>query len=266
MLLHVKVIEATNLPKMSLFSKIRPRVSLFLVGAIKVKKTKANMNSDHPVWNKKFHFEVTRPTQALHLKLFGETKIGNELKDIAKYEISISTLPIDVVVDKWFQMNPTVSCKSVPNLHLQLHYAHPYIQPFSNATGYANPISNQQGYQSAYYPPPLPSIYNQSQYHQPVYQNVQQPPMPTRPRVSTYYQRPYVAPNQPTIYNQNPLINNLPPPAPAPQPANIVNKVNSPKPMYPPPPLSNFQQKIVTPNRGYAAPVISQHQPLPLIR
>ena len=255
MLLHVKIIEATNIPKMGLFSKIRPRVSLFLFFVIKVKKTKANNDSNHPIWNKKFHFNVTRPTQTLHLKLFGEARIGDDITDIAQCEVPLNTLPIDIVVDRWIPMSLMMSSKSKPNLHVQLHYAHPYIQPFVDSAGEL-PLPSQQDYQPAYYPPPLPSIYNQPQYHPPAYQNVQQPTRVTRPCVPAYYPRVYQITQQPSNFC-NPA---------ASQQSNASNKSYYPnKPMYPPPPLSNFHQQKLnpSPNRGYCAvPTVSPHLPM----
>lgn len=150
--LHVKVIEAVNIPKMD----PRGTDAYCVVKAESEKhKTSIMVKNPHPHWSQTFHFKVHDPTN-------GELKIKMKDHDVHKDDkISYIKIPYYTIrpgefIDQWFDMIPYNPGLSGGRLHLYIHMCYADQQPFrkdyaklAKQDKYAKPIYPAQGYAAA---------------------------------------------------------------------------------------------------------------------
>ena len=191
--LHVKVIEATDIAKMDgLFGKSDPYVVLNLDG--QVHKTAVIKNTQHPRWNVAFQFPVTNMNGMLRLLMRDEDVVKDD--DMARLDLSLNAIKFGQVIDQWYPMTPVKHVKKGGQIHLMLHLCDardpPFVQrayaPPQGAPGYYPP----QGAPGFY--PPQPQMYAPNQ---PMYP-------PQAPGMAPMYppQAPgmYPPPGQPQMY------------------------------------------------------------------
>ena len=156
MRLHVRIVEAEDLPKMDVFGSVDPYCQLQVTTVKKVERTKTIRNNKHPIWNEEFHFPIhDLSTDTLYLLLKDYDKVSND-DPISKIQIPIYTLPKSTVIDKWITMIPVKRVKKGGKLRVVLHLGKLNEKPFhpdqtfdENLLGLDNKqqIPNQQ-YQS----------------------------------------------------------------------------------------------------------------------
>lgn len=129
--LHVRVIEATDLPKMDVLGKIDPYCILYSSSSSKKQKTKTIKKNYNPKWNQDFTFPVANlQVDKLHIELFDYDEIGSD-DAVSKMDLPISQFPIGQVVDQWYNMAPVKGVKKGGRLHLNVQVAPANVAPFS---------------------------------------------------------------------------------------------------------------------------------------
>jgi hypothetical protein len=210
--LHVKVVEAEDLPKMDVIGKVDPYCLLQVSGGTPLQRTKVINKNYHPVWNEVFHFDVPSLGERLVILLKDRDK-GSDDDPISKFYIQLDTLVVGDVIDKWFDLIPVPGVKKGGRIRLIIHLANrgdsPFVPKIVNRMppmgmapgpmGMAQPGMAQgyppMGKPGMYQPPPMgqPGMYQQPQ---PGMYQQQPPPMYQQPQPGMYQQP------QPGMYQQ----------------------------------------------------------------
>ncbi|KAH0795226.1 C2 domain containing protein [Histomonas meleagridis] len=128
MLLHVKVIEAKDLPVVDASGSCDGYCAL-RIGDQKA-KTRTIENSLTPKWRNDFHFKVVNfETDILTVELFDHDKVSKDDK-IGYYQIAPKFLSPGIVTDQWYDVCKTMSTSKVPKIHLIIHLAEESDTPF----------------------------------------------------------------------------------------------------------------------------------------
>ena len=144
MRLHVRIVEAENLPKMDVFGTVDPYCQLQLTSTRKVERTKTIRQNKHPVWNEEFHFTVQDlSTDTLYLLLKDYDKVSND-DPISRAQIPLSTLPMSKVEDKWIDMIPLKRVKKGGKLRIVIHLGKMNEKPFHPEQTFDMNIVGQQ--------------------------------------------------------------------------------------------------------------------------
>ena len=177
--LHVRVVEANDIPKMDLITDT-DAYCILRTGS-ETRKTYTCQNCKHPRWNQEFHFNVSSPTVgSLGITMRDEDVFKDD--NISYIDIPYCSLPTGQVIDQWYHMTPFRRVKKGGRLHLVLHMSPAGLPPFvpSNAmmhqTGFMAPVYQSQ---SVYMIPPctpqpaycatVPCIPQQPGYYAPAY-------------------------------------------------------------------------------------------------
>lgn len=238
--LHVRVVEAQDIPKMDIFGKADPYCILQMSSSSSSIKTKVCTNTYTPVWNEEFHFTVVnQSTDSLHI-LMKDRDRGMADDPISKLQIPISTLSVGYVLDKWYSMNPVKGISKGGRLRLVLHLAHHGMTPFQFSQGAAmsntmmqpqqmgsqlmgNPMAgafpgynqyqqnwgNQPMHSNQYPPPPVnqqyaPPMNQQYPQYPPPMMGQQYPQYPQQPPMMGQQYQPYQQPMMGQPYPQYP--------------------------------------------------------------
>ncbi|KAH0787826.1 C2 domain containing protein [Histomonas meleagridis] len=209
MQLHLRVLEATDIAKMDLFSKSDPYVIVRISGSRQERRTNYINNTSHPRWNAEFHFSVNPSVDYLNLLMRDKDAISDD--DMATLNIPLSSFPPGQVIDQWYDMIPCRRVKKGGRIHLVVHVAPNGAQPFTSQPMFQQSMmamqntmfgmgALMQGYAPAYQNPmynarPQPMTYQQPQpmYQQPMVYPQAQPmypqPQPMYPNTNPYYPR-----------------------------------------------------------------------------
>ena len=128
--LHVRVVEAKELPKMDTFGKCDAFAILQLNSSRNIHRTKVIEKTYTPVWNEEFHIpleDVTIDTLTVFLK--DEDK-GSSDDPISLIKIPINQFPLGEVVDKWYSLIPVKGVKKGGQIRLTIHIAPLGATPF----------------------------------------------------------------------------------------------------------------------------------------
>ena len=132
---HVRVVEATDLPKMDLFGKTDAYCILQYANDKNLMKTKVIEKSFKPVWNEEFHFKVKDlATDQLIILMKDEDK-GSSDDPISRLVISLRDLPVGEVIEKWYSCTPVKGVKKGGKLRLTLHIAPEGAVAFQSGQG-----------------------------------------------------------------------------------------------------------------------------------
>lgn len=130
--LHVRVIEANDIPKMDLFGKADPYCILKVSSSRTISKTRVKDKTYTPVWNEDFHFPIKDyTTEQLTITMKDKDLTDDDLISILK--IQLCTLQINKVYDSWYDPVPAKDVKKGGRLHLLLHLAESSVLPFKDA-------------------------------------------------------------------------------------------------------------------------------------
>ena len=128
MQLNIRIIEAKDIAKMDTFGKTDAYCQFGLNNKITY-KTKIIDNCMTPKWNEEFSFPVSNPvSDSFHLIMKDHDIAMHDL--IAVLDISLSSLPIGVVVDHWYPHQPVDKVPKGGLIHLLLHLAVTSAPPF----------------------------------------------------------------------------------------------------------------------------------------
>lgn len=130
MQVHVRVVEAKELPKMDLFGKTDAFALLQYNASRNIQKTKVIQDDYTPVWNEEFHFtaeDLSIDTLTVFLK---DDDNGNSDDPISALKLPMNTFPVGQVVDKWYSLTPVRGVKKGGQIRLTIHVAEPGAAPF----------------------------------------------------------------------------------------------------------------------------------------
>lgn len=128
--LHVRVIEAKELPKMDTFGKCDCFAILQLNTSRNIQKTRVIPGTYTPVWNEDFHFpleDITIDTLTVFLK---DDDKGSSDDPISLIKIPVSQFPAGDVVDKWYSLTPVKGVKKGGQVRLKIQIAPLGAPPF----------------------------------------------------------------------------------------------------------------------------------------
>lgn len=127
--LHVKVMEASDIAKMDVVGYTDAYCVLNLVNGLKVEKTKVIDNNMRPKWNELFSFQIANAdTDILHIHMMDkDLKFDDDMADL---DIHCNELEFGRIYDKWFSMIPVPGVKKGGNLRLRLQLAPEDTEPF----------------------------------------------------------------------------------------------------------------------------------------
>lgn len=118
--LHIKAIEAADVPKMDTAGKSDPFLTFQLSTSSQKWKTKSKKNTVTPVWNEEFHLPITSSlNDELTVKLYDDDDVSKD--DIISSKIfKVREFPVGKVVDQWYSFNPS-KAKSGGKVRLVFH-------------------------------------------------------------------------------------------------------------------------------------------------
>ena len=242
MQLHVRVVEATDVPKMDFFGKADPYCLLQLSSSSTVRKTKVCESTYSPVWNDEFHFPVTnQATDSLHI-LMKDRDRGCADDPISQISIPLATLAQGNVIDKWYDMQPVRGVKKGGRLRLVLHLANTGMTPFQQMQMMPPPMMGRiYQPQVQMYPPQMIRPPPQAPMMAPQMIGCYPPPAyGQQPMMGGYQQQPMIGGYQQPAYGQPQMINGYLPP--------MMGGYPPPPPAYGQPPMmggpviGHFQQ------------------------
>lgn len=200
--LHVRVIEANDIPKMDIITATD--AYCILKTSSETRKTFVVKDSMHPRWNQEFHFVVSAPSVgSLNIVMRDKDVVFDD--NISHLDIQFCALPVGQVIDQWYDMIPFPKVKKGGRLHLLLQMAptgHPPFVPmqmnpmgsmvmqtpiYSQPQGFMNP-GFQSGFIPQMYPQQQQQMYQQNQLY-----NTQQ----------SFYAPQQFYPQQPGFPHQN---------------------------------------------------------------
>ncbi|KAK8871471.1 hypothetical protein M9Y10_007200 [Tritrichomonas musculus] len=156
--LHVRVIEADDIPRMDLN---KTDAYCILQAGSETQNTFAIMNCMHPRWNQDFHFNVTTPTAgSLHIMMRDKDLFKDD--NISYIDIPFCSFPLGQIVDQWYYMTPYHHYRKGGRLHLLVQMGQAGQPPFVPQM----PVYAVQSpvYQYAASPYPAPGYYAQPGY------------------------------------------------------------------------------------------------------
>lgn len=126
MMLHVKVVQIKNLPKVDTTGHCDAYCSLKL--GEQSLKSRMIENSANPLIRQDFHFKVENfTTDKLFIMVYDHDTLSRDDK-LCDFEIFVKDLQAGAVTDKWYNMRPIV--KSNAEIRLMLHFSRQSDQPF----------------------------------------------------------------------------------------------------------------------------------------
>ena len=176
--LHVRVIEANDIPKMDIITDTD--AYCILRSGAETQRTYTILNCKHPRWNQEFHFNISTPT-AGSLNITMRDKDVFKDDNISYIDIPYGSLPPGQVIDQWFSMIPFHRVRKGGRLHLLLHMAPTGQPPFVPSNVVCPPyMTSAYPTQTVYMIPafsPQPSYVGTIPYYpqQPTYVYPQQP-------------------------------------------------------------------------------------------
>ncbi|KAK8842498.1 hypothetical protein M9Y10_026089 [Tritrichomonas musculus] len=131
MILHVRAIEARDLPKMDVIGKVDAYLKFKLSSDLEHKqKTHVIKKNYNPVWNEEFHFKVDpSKNEVLHAELYDWDKVSaNDL--ISTHDFEISSFQPGRVIEIWETFFPAPKVHKPGRVHLVFHLANEGDEPF----------------------------------------------------------------------------------------------------------------------------------------
>lgn len=130
MILHVKCIEAKDVPKMDVIGESDPYLVLKTNKSNQEYKTAYVRDTKNPVWNEKFSIQITSSMdEILTVTMYDKDLMKDDI--ISHCIIQVNQLQIGKITDNWFEM--TSDCKKYPKggtVRLMLHLARHGAEPF----------------------------------------------------------------------------------------------------------------------------------------
>lgn len=119
--LHIKAIEAAEVPKMGTAGKSDPFLSFQLSTSSQKWKTKTKNNTTTPVWNEEFHLPITSNlSDELTVKLSDDDNVSKD-DIISSKTFKVRDFTVGKVIDQWYSFTPSGKAKSGGKVRLLFH-------------------------------------------------------------------------------------------------------------------------------------------------
>ena len=122
--LHLRVIEATDIPRMDL--NATDAYCIINVSG-QQRRTRVIKNSMHPRWNEDFHFDISG-NESLRINMKDEDLVKDD--PMSSLDIHLGSFVKGQVIDQWYDMVPARRVKKGGRIHLVIHIAPRGSQPF----------------------------------------------------------------------------------------------------------------------------------------
>ncbi|KAK8875676.1 Protein Aster-C [Tritrichomonas musculus] len=130
MFLHVRAVEAKDVPIMDYFGKSDPY--LYFQVSTSSQKWKTNYINDtvNPCWKEEFHIPITSDnSDKLHVELYDYDRFTRD-DLISSYDFDVKDFPVGKIIDKWYDFNPAKGVKTGGSVRLMFHLAKHGWEPF----------------------------------------------------------------------------------------------------------------------------------------
>ena len=119
--LHIRAVEAAEVPKMDTCGKSDPYLKFKLSTSSQTWKTKAKKNTATPVWNEEFHLPITsNMSDELTIQLYDDDDVSKD-DIISTMNVSVKSLQIGKVTDQWYTFQPAKGVKTGGKVRLVFH-------------------------------------------------------------------------------------------------------------------------------------------------
>ena len=109
-MLHIKAIEASDIPKMDIIGESDPYLVFKLNSNTNIWKTEFKKNTSTPVWNEEFHLPLSKNFEdQLLIELYDKDLKFDDL--ISTLVINVNYIPKGKVVNSWYNFNPAKGVK-----------------------------------------------------------------------------------------------------------------------------------------------------------
>ena len=120
---HIRVVEASNVPKMDTFNGSDVYCTLKSSAGQTVYKTKVINNTTSPFWNAEFSLPVKDPaTDTILIQMYDEDSVSSD-DLIGSLELSLNDYQGKGVVEKWLAIKPAKGVADGCRIRLVLHLA-----------------------------------------------------------------------------------------------------------------------------------------------
>lgn len=119
--LHIRAVEASDVPKMDTAGKSDPYLKFHLSTSSQEWKTKSKKNTTTPVWNEEFHLPITSGmSDVLTVSLYDDDDVSKD-DIISNKGFTVKDFPPGKVVDQWYTFTPVKGAKSGGKVRLVFH-------------------------------------------------------------------------------------------------------------------------------------------------
>ncbi|KAK8890065.1 Protein Aster-C [Tritrichomonas musculus] len=119
--LHIKAIEAAEVPKMDTCGKSDPYLKFSLSTSSQTWKTKTKKNTNTPVWNEEFHLPITsNMSDELTIKLYDDDDVSKD-DIISSMTFPVRNFQVGKVIDQWYSFTPAKGVKNGGKVRLVFH-------------------------------------------------------------------------------------------------------------------------------------------------
>lgn len=132
MILHIRAIEACNVPKKDIIGLSDPYLKFETSTSTQKWKTKYIRNTKTPEWNEEFHIPITSLlNDILYVSLWDKDDISKD-DFISSIDFNVrDEFPLGKVLDKWYQMRPGEGTKEGGKVRLIIQLNKSGYEPFS---------------------------------------------------------------------------------------------------------------------------------------
>lgn len=121
MILHIRAVEACDVPKMDIFSKSDPYLKFKISTSSQIWKTRVRKNTHEPVCNDEFHLPITSGiSDKLYIELFDKDTISKD-DIISTQEFEVKSFPEGEIIDQWYDFLPAKGVKKGGRVRLVFH-------------------------------------------------------------------------------------------------------------------------------------------------
>lgn len=128
MILHIKAVGATDIPKMDVIGKADPYLSIKYNKSDKPLKTSYCKKTYSPIWDEEFHLPVDN-NDFIHMELIDYDKLTDD-DLISTRDFPIQSFQLGKIYDDWFDFFPAPKIPKPGKVHLVFHLANNDDKPF----------------------------------------------------------------------------------------------------------------------------------------
>lgn len=130
MILHIRAVEAKDLPKMDVVGKSDPFLKFRVTPSKETYKTKFVKQTFEPKWNEEFHIPVPNQDSVLHVELFDMDKVSAD-DLISTRDFELNHFKVGEVYEDWYNFFKAPGVDKPGCVHLVIHLANAGDTPFA---------------------------------------------------------------------------------------------------------------------------------------